>query len=214
MKSWSKMLAVASVIALSLAATDLMAQGGGGGGGFGGGGGGGGGGFGGAGGGGGGRRGRGGGNFDPAQLRQQQLDNYKASLEVTDDSEWNVLQAAIGKVLDAQQQYNQVAPRGGGFGRGGRRNGGGGGAGGGAGGGFGGGGGGFGGAAANPVPEREALQAAIDAKAPADELKGKLAAFRKVVGDRHEALTSAQTALQKLLSQRQEAIAVLDGLLN
>ena len=63
------------------------------------------------------------------------------------------------------------------------------------------------------VPEREALQAAIDAKASADEIKGKLASFRKLVTDRQDALSSAQAALQKLLSQRQEGIAVLDGLL-
>jgi len=216
MKSWSKLLALASVIALGLAASDVMAQGGGGGGGFGGGGaggggGGGGGGFGG-GGGGGGRRGRG--AIDPAAQRQNYLDTMKDSLEVTDDAEWNVLSVAVGKVYDAQQAYNQVAPRGGGFGRRGGRNGGGGGAGGGGfgGGGAGGGGGNFPGAPA-PVPEREALQAAIDAKAPADELKTKLSSFRKVVSDKQDALTSAQAALQKLLTARQESIAVLNGLL-
>ena len=211
MKRWSKVLALASVTVLCLAASDLMAQGGGGGGGFGGGGGGGG--FGGGGGGGGGRRG---GNFDPAQVRQQQLDNLKASLAITDDAEWNVVSAAIGKVLDAQQEVQAVTPRGGG--RGGRRGGGGaggfGGGGGGAPGGGGpGGGGGRGFGNQTPVPEMEALQAAIDNNAPADEIKSKLAAFRSVVTARQAKLTSAQADLLKLLSSRQEAVAVLAGLL-
>ena len=212
MKSWSKLLALASAAALCLAASDLMAQGGGGGGGFGGGGGGGGfggggGGFGGAGGGG----GRGRGNFDPAAQRQAQLDNLKAALEITDDSEWTVVSGAIGKVLDAQQAYNQATPRGGRGGRG-RRNGGGAGGGAAGGGGPGGAGGNFPGAP-QPLPELEALQAAIDAKAPADEIKGKLTALRKVISDRQDKLTASQEDLKKLLSARQEAIAVVNGVL-
>ena len=217
MKSWSKTFMLAGIAAGTLLLGQLANAQAGGGGGFGGGGaggggfGGGGGGFGGGGpggggGGGGGRGGRGGGNFDPAQFRQQQLDNYKATFEVTDDAEWNVIQAAIGKVMDAQTDVQAVSPRGGG--RGGR-----GGRGGAAGGGCGGGGGGGFGGNATPVPEMEALQQAIDNKAPADEVKTKLAAFRAVVKARETKLTSARSDLQKLLSARQEGQAVLVGLL-
>jgi hypothetical protein len=196
MKQWKKVLALAGVAALCLSADSLMAQGNGGGGG---------------GGGGGGRRG--GGNFDPAQMRQRMMDRYKEVLEVTDDAEWKVLEPAIGKIMDAQQELRANNA----FGRGGR------------GGGAGGGGstnntdnanggqnnnrrqrGGFGGP---PSPEVEALQAAIEAKAPADELKDKLAKVREAAKDKEAKLVAAQVDLQKLLSARQEAQAVLLGLL-
>jgi hypothetical protein len=214
MNSWKKVMVLVSVAALCLTANDLMAQGrrNAGGGGGGGAGGGAGGGFGGGGGGGGGRRG----NFDPAQARQRQMDNYKQSLEVTDDGEWKVLETAIGKVLDAQQELRtaESSP----FGRGGRNRGGGGGAGGAdptatatAGGGGGGGGGGRPGF--TPLPEMEALQQAVDAKAPSDEIKAKLGKLRDVVKAREIKLAGARDDLRKLLSTRQEATSVLMGLL-
>jgi hypothetical protein len=153
-------------------------------------------------------------NFDPAARRQQMLDNLKDRLEVTDDAEWKVLSDALGKVFDAQQ-----ATRGGGgrgmFGRG--RNGGGG----------GGGGqdqagnnnnnnngggnrrGGFG----QPSAEEAALLAAIEAKAPADEIKAKLVAVRTARTANEAKLTSAQEELKKLVTARQEATLVLAGIL-
>ncbi len=220
MNRWNKIFALAGVVAACLIANDSMAQNGGGGGG-------GGGGFGGGGGGGGGRRNRG--NFDPAQFRQMQLDNAKEQLEVTDDSEWNVLSAAIGKVLDAQQEVRLSAINGfrggrnrqngggggaGGGGNGGATNGGGGAAGGGqAGGGRQRGGGGFGGAFGTPAPEVEALQNAVDNKASADEIKSKLAKLREVQKANQAKLEAAQADLLKLLTPRQEASAVLLGFL-
>jgi hypothetical protein len=223
MKRWNKLFVLAGVVAACLIANDSLAQNGGGGGGAGGGGGGGGGGgFGG--GGGGGRRNRG--NFDPAQFRQMQLDNAKEALEVTDDAEWNVLSAAIGKVYDAQADVRSSTING----FRGMRNRGQGGAGG--GGGFGGGGGngaatnggggqaggqaaagrrgGFGG---TPAPEIEALQNAVDNKASADEIKSKLAAVRTVQKANDAKLAGAQADLLKLLTPRQEASAVLLGIL-
>ena len=86
------LLTIGCVAALSLCAGKVSAQGGGGGGG-------------------GGR-----GNFDPAQMRQTQLDRLKESLGVTDDGEWTVLSAAIGKVLDARTAVMAATPRGGGRG--------------------------------------------------------------------------------------------------
>lgn len=224
MKRWNKIFVLAGVIAACLVASDSMAQnGGGGGGGNGGGGFGGGGGGGGGNGGGGGRRNRGGGgNFDPAQFRQMQLDNDKTALEVTDDSEWNVLSAAIGKVMDAQQTVASSTIRGGRGGRNRNQNGGGGAggagggqAGGGANGGGGGGnqGGGRGGFGGNQAPEIQALQDAVDNKAPADEIKQKLAKVRDVQKANEAKLEAAQADLLKLLTPRQEATAVLLGLL-
>jgi hypothetical protein len=167
----------------------------GGGGGFGGGGPGGGGGFGGG--------GPGGGGFQ--QFQQQQQDAYRKALGVTDDSEWTAISAKI----TALQAAN---PRGFG-GRGGRGGPGGGGGFGGPGGGGGPGGpGGFGGAA-TPTDAEAALQKAIDDKAPAAEIKTKIAAVhaerQKKAADAAAALKKAQDDLRSVLSARQEAILML-----
>jgi hypothetical protein len=158
------------------------------------------------------------GNFDPAQFRQRMLDGLRDQLDVKDDAEWKVLEIAIGKVFDARQD---IGFGGGGmrFGRGNR-----------------GGGngtnvtatassgttiatdqggqnrrrGGFGG---TPSPEAEDLQKAIEAKAPASEIKAKLAKLREANKAKEAKLESAQEDLRKLLSSRQEATAVLAGLL-
>jgi len=155
------------------------------------------------------------GNFDPAQFRQNRLDRYKEQMAVTDDAEWKVLEGSIGKVMDAEQEV--MAGRFGGFGRGGR--GGGGATGGGGTGGSGstnnasgrrGGRGGFGG---TPSPEAEALQTAIDGNASSDVISAKLKALREANKAKEEKLEQAQADLRKLLTPRQEAVAVLGGLL-
>jgi hypothetical protein len=207
MKRWSKLFALAGIVAACLMANESKAQNGGGGGGNGGGGGGGGNG------GGGGRRQRG--NFDPAQFRQMELDNAKDALSVTNDDEWNVISAAIGKVLDAQQDVRSSAS----FGMRGFRNrnnqNGGGGGGGGQGGGNANAGGGRRGGFGNftPAPEVQALQDAIDSNASADEIKSKLTALRQVQKNSEAKLAGAQADLLKLLTPKQEASAVLLGLL-
>jgi len=189
MNKWMKVIALAGIAALCLSANSLMAQTGGGGGG-----------------GGGGRR-----NFDPAQFRQQMLDGLKDSMAVTNDDEWKVLEAAITKVMDANQEVQSSTPRG--FGRGGRGGGGNGGGGNAGGGTNAAGGGGGGGRRGTPSPEVEALSAAIDANASADEIKGKLAKVRESLEARQAKLVAAQADLQKLVSTRQEAILVLRGIL-
>lgn len=127
---------------------------------------------------------------------------------MTDDGEWAVLESAIGKVLDARTTLQSYTMNRGGGRRGGA--GGPGGAGGAAGAAPGGGRGGFG---APPADEATALQTAIDNKAPADEIKAKLAALRTAYAAADAKLVSAQEDLKKLLTSRQEAIGVLDGLL-
>ena len=176
------LLAVICIAALSLSTGNVAAQGGGGG---------------------------GRGNFDPAQMRQRMLDRLKTQFEVTDDAEWTVLSAAIGKVIDARAAVMSGAVRGGGRQRGGNNGGNGGDAaatdnnnrpqr------------GGFGG---TPSTEATDLQTAIDAKAPADEIKAKLQKLRDSNAANEAKLASAQDDLKKLLTSRQEAIAVLNGLL-
>ena len=148
------------------------------------------------------------GNFDPAQFRQRMMDRYKERLEVTSDDEWKVIQDRIEKVTQLQRDLRIGGPGG----PGGRRGPGGGdaaqtGNNGGPPGdrrGF------FGG---EPNPDVEALQKALDSKASSDELKAKLAKLRDVQKDKETKLVKAQEELRKVLSVRQEATAVLLGLL-
>lgn len=153
-----------------------------------------------------GRPGRGNFGGDPEQFRAQMMERYKERLEVKSDDEWKVISERIEKVTTAQREARIGGF--GAFGRGGRR-----------GGGDGGGdnaaaGGGnrtrFGG---EPNPDVEALQKAIDDKAPSDEIKAKLAKVRESQKTKEANLAKAQDDLKKVLSARQEAIAVTMGLL-
>jgi hypothetical protein len=151
---------------------------------------------------------------DPAQFRQRRLDRLKEQMNVTDDAEWKVLEGAMNKVMDAQQDV--IGGRFGGMGGGGPR--GGGGTGGtngtnstaGGRGGRGGGGGRFGG---TPSAEAEALQQAIDDNASSDVINTKLKALRESNAAKEAKLDEAQANLRKLLTPRQEAVAVLGGML-
>jgi len=154
-----------------------------------------------------------GGGGDPEQWRQRAMERYREQFEVKSDDEWKVIQTRIEKVMEARRDLGPGGFGGGMmFGRGGRRggdNGGGGGA-------AGGGGGDQAGRqrfGPEPSPEAEALQKAIEAKAPADEIKAKLAKYRESRKLKEEKLTQAQDELKKVLSVRQEAVAVAGGLL-
>jgi hypothetical protein len=143
------------------------------------------------------------GNFDPAQFRQRMMDRLKEQLEIKDDSEWSAIQPMIQAVMEARMASMS------GMGRGmfgGRRGGGG-------GGGDNGGDQPRRGPFGQPSPEADALQKAIDAKAPKAEIK---AALEKYVASRkakQAELEKAQENLRKVLTSRQEAIATLNGLL-
>ena len=183
---------------------------------------------------GGGRGGRGGGrggNMDPAQFQAQRMERYRQQLEVTSDDEWKVLQPRIEKVLQAQRDVRvrvalgrrvdpapnanagaasrdasgagagQRRPRG-------QR-----------------GGGNADASGATPSagvnprfnaesnPEVAALQTAVENKASTAELKAKLGKLREKLKQEEANLVKAQQELRQLLSVRQEAIAVLLGLL-
>jgi len=148
------------------------------------------------------------GNFDPAQFRERQMERYRERIEVKSDEDWKKLEPLIGKVMDAQRDARMGMGFGGFGGRGGR----------------GGGGGGDSAANANQggnrnrgggqsSPEVTDLQKALDGKAPTDEVKTKLAKLRDARKDKEAALDKAQEELRKALSARQEAGAVLAGLL-
>jgi hypothetical protein len=149
------------------------------------------------------------GNFDPAQFQQRMLERMREQFDVKDDGEWKLISARIEKVMEVRRGT------GGGFG----------------GGGFGGPGGfrgkqggdnggdnggkrgtrgGFGG---EPNPDQEALQKAIEDKASTEEIKAKLARLRESRKAAEAKLEKAQADLREVLSVRQEAVAVMFGLL-
>jgi len=144
------------------------------------------------------------------EFRQRMMDNYRERLEIKGDDEWKAIQPLIAKVMDARRDV-ALGAGGFGFGRGGggRR------------------GGGNADAQANgnnqggrrgfrggePSPEAEELQKAIDSNASKDELKAKLTKFREARKDKEAKLAKAQEDLKKVLSVKQEAAAVLNGLL-
>jgi Spy/CpxP family protein refolding chaperone len=185
MKKLIAMLAVAA--ALCVSADSLLAQDNGGGNG---------------GGNGGQRRNRGGGGFgqmDPAQRQQFMMDRYKEQLGFTNDTDWSAVEPLVQKVAEARRDV--MAGMFAGFRRGGP----------GGGGDRGPGGGPFGG---QPDPDREALQQAIDNNAPAAQIKTLLDKYRASQKTKEAKLESAQSDLRKVLTQKQEASAVLAGLLN
>lgn len=149
------------------------------------------------------------GNFDPAQFKQRMMDDLRDQFEIKDDAEWTAIEPKVGKVMDARGEVLASIIRGA-FGRGGRRNGGGnpddnnggqqrqrrGGM--------------FGG---TPSAAVEALQKAIDDKAPTAEIKAKLKVVQDEQKDKQAKLVAAQEDLRAVLTPRQEAIATLRGLL-
>jgi hypothetical protein len=151
---------------------------------------------------------RGGGNFDPEEMRQRMMENYREQFAVTDDAEWKLIEERITKVTQARREVGFGAGFGGRgfFGRGqrggddganaeraNRR-----------------GGGAFG---RSGLPEAQELQKAIDSKASPEEIKAKLAKLREARKEKQANLAKAQEELKKVLSVRQEAVGVMLGLL-
>ncbi len=141
------------------------------------------------------------GNFDPAQFRQRMMERYREQLGVKDDAEWGVIEGRINKIDEARRSTMRGF---GGFG-GGRGPGGPGGPGGGQ--------GNRGGGGQQANPDAEALQSALDSGASAEEIKIKLTAYREATKKKEAELSKAQDDLRQLLSVKQEAAAVLLGLL-
>lgn len=146
----------------------------------------------------GGRQGRG--NWDPEQMRQRMMERIREQLAVKDEAEWGVIESRIKKINDARSGMGRGfggfggpgGPGGPGGRQGGRQ-----------------GPGGFG----QPNPDAEALQTALDSGASADDIKSKLTAYRAAAKQKEAQLEKAQDELRQLLSVKQEARAVLLGLL-
>jgi hypothetical protein len=146
------------------------------------------------------------GNFDPAQAQEAMLTRIREQFAVTDDAEWALISERLTKVSEARRATGgglggAVAMIGRGPGGGGN--------------GGGGGGGNAGGRAGRGggSPETESLRAAVTDKLPDAEIKSRLTRLREVRKESEAKLTKAQEDLRAVLTVRQEAIAVMYGLL-
>jgi hypothetical protein len=141
-------------------------------------------------------------NFDPAQFRERMMQRYKERLGVKDDEEWKAIEGKLEKVMAAQRN---ARGGGGGFGGFGGR------------GGPGGDRGGFGGATREQTAVSKAAQELRDVlqneSAAAETINQKLTAYREARAKAREEFAAAQKELRELLMQRQEAILVIEGLL-
>jgi hypothetical protein len=137
------------------------------------------------------------------------MERYREQLEIKGDDEWKAIQPLVEHVLQAQREVRLGgfggAGRGGppnpsqgesktnGNGRGNRTA--------------------RGAADSNSNPEAAALRQAVDSKAPAAEVKARLAKLRESLKQKEAELLKAQESLRQVLTARQEAVAVLNGLL-
>jgi hypothetical protein len=149
------------------------------------------------------------GNFDPAQFRQDRIDRAKDQLGITNDTDWKAIEPLVGKVVDARTEVMRME-MGGMFGRGNRRRS-----------------SDTSASSSNTDQQRQrrpnpfgepsaavtALRDALDAKAPTSEIKSKLAAVRAEAKEKESKLDAAQEELRGVLTSRQEAMAVVSGLL-
>jgi hypothetical protein len=128
--------------------------------------------------------------IDPAQAQQRFMDRYKELLEITDETEWK----AIGPLVEKMTTARREVP--GGFNRGGRRN--------------------------NNDGQTQTqatasamgdLQKALETKASNNELKVKMAAVAEERQVKEAVLQQTQENLRKVLTVRQEGLAIVNGLL-
>ena len=153
------------------------------------------------------------GNFNPQDMQARMLSSLRERFEVADDEEWKVISERIAKVSELRRSsgggmFGMMGGRGGPPGAGGR------------GGPPGGGdrGGGDRGGPRGPRPgggssELSALSTALRDKMPDAEIKSRLDRVRETRRETEEKLAKAQEELRAVLSVRQEALAVLVGLL-
>jgi hypothetical protein len=126
-----------------------------------------------------------GGGPDPAQFQQYMMRQIRQSLNVTNDDEWSVIQPLVQKVMDLRREADMgmTGP------------------------------GGPGGFGPQASAEQQALQKVINDKAPVEQIKDALAKYRAACKDRQARLEAAQASLKSVLTAKQEAQAVLLGLL-
>ena len=145
-----------------------------------------------------------GGSWDLAKMMKDMnsraVENVRDSLGFSDETEWSVVRPLVEKVIDLQQQSEQMTQQ-----LRSRRM--------------------FG--SNNPFfknfagamkgqesPEQSALQQAVDDNAAAAQVRDAIAKFRAAQKDQQAQLEAAQASLRKVLTTKQEAQAILLGLLN
>jgi hypothetical protein len=126
-------------------------------------------------------------DFDPAAMQARLLGALRTQLVVPDDAEWTIISERVMKVFELRR--NSMGGFGGFGGRGGRY-----------------------GAPADPA--QEALKQAVTDNLPDAEIKARLAKFRDARKQTEAELDKAREDLRAVLSVRQEAVAVMAGLLN
>jgi hypothetical protein len=136
-------------------------------------------------------------NMDPQQMQdaiQQRVSaTFREQMGVTNDADWSLIEQKINAVTKARAAVMaDVGGMRGGFFGGGRA----------------------GGLQASLTPEAQALQQAVDDDAPAAQIKDLLAKLETARQAKQAALVSAQEDLRSVLTIRQEAIALLHGLLD
>ena len=147
-------------------------------------------------------------NMDPQQiqdfLQKQMMANFREQLTVTNDAEWNIIEARLGKV--AKLKMGTMFSSGAGMMRMFRRGGDGG----------NGGGGGFRRfpGMGEPDPDMEGLQKALDGDATSAQVKAALAKLRDARRQKQAELSKAQEDLRSVLTTKQEAALVLAGMLD
>lgn len=142
------------------------------------------------------------GDFNPQEMQARMLNMLRERLEITDDEEWKVISERVAKVSEMRRSTGGMGGGPGGMMgfRGGPPGGGG--------------GGDRGpGRGSSGNPEMTALQFAIRDKLPEAEIKSRLDRVRESRRDNEAKLAKAQEELRAVLSVRQEAVAVMFGLL-
>jgi len=143
------------------------------------------------------------GNFNPQEMQTRMMNALRERLEVPDDEEWKLISDRVLKVSELRRSTG--AGVGGFAGRGPQ-----------GGSDRGSGGGGDQGRGPRPgggSPELAALSSAVRDKLPDAEIKTRLERLRESRKDNEAKLSKAQEELRAVLSVRQEAIAVVFGLL-
>lgn len=141
--------------------------------------------------------------FNPDEMRARMAERVRELLEVKNDDEWKLISARLEKVTEARNEVRSLSGdmrllfsrEGSGGGDQGRTR---------APGGFGGG---------TPNPEAEALSKAVQAKAPTDEMKQRLARVREARKAAEAKYDKASEELRQVLTVRQEATLVAVGTL-
>lgn len=129
------------------------------------------------------------GNFSPADLQARLLQNLREQMAVKDDAEWTLISERITAIVELRRS---AAPNLG-FAFGGGRG---------------------GGNAITANPELDALRAALTDNLPDSEITARLAKLRESRKQIEARLDQARESLRAVLTPRQEAVAVMTGLLN